>query len=330
MLRRTIVGALVGSVIALPLRIAAQQPPTSNVLGYLGQGSRAVELSPTGTLPVLLRNLRELGYVEGQNLAVDARYANGRPEDLPMLAAQLVKANPRVIVVGSAGLARAVLAHTHTIPVVAVHAGELEAEPQVQSLAKPGGNLTGMQLHSPELIGKRLQLLREVVTDLRRVVVLRGTPFDGPGLKLYIDANDKAASELGIRARYVQFQKRADLEKLFEEMKREGDEALLVWANPHLNDHRKEIFELTLRYRMPALYDVRGYPEELLVYEASRDPVQREAATYVDKILKGAKLGDLPIGQAKTFQLTVNLRTAKALGLNIPRSVLLRADDVIQ
>jgi len=242
----------------------------------------------------------------------------------------LVSANPRVIAVASAGLAEVVLTHTRTIPVVALSAGQLEAEPSVRSLAKPGGNLTGMQLHSPELIGKRLQLLREVVPDLRRVAVLRGVPFEGPGFMLYRDANDAAAAKLGIRTRYVQFEKPAELERLFEEMARERDQALLVWGNPHLNAYRKQIFDLTLRFRLPALYDVRGLPEELLVYAAKLDDVQREAATYVDRTLKGANPGDLAIGQAKTFELIVNLRTAKALGITVPQSLLLRADEVTQ
>jgi putative ABC transport system substrate-binding protein len=187
-----------------------------------------------------------------------------------------------------------------------------------------------MQLHSPEIIGKRLQLLYDVVPGLRRVAVLRGVPFEGPGFLLYRDANDAAAAKLGIRARYVQFEKPTDLDRLFEEMARERDQALLVWGNPYLNSYRKQIYDLTLRYRLPALYDVRGYPEELLVYAAKLDDVQREAATYVDKILKGANPGDLAIGQAKTFELIVNLKTAKALGLTIPQSILVRANEVIR
>jgi putative ABC transport system substrate-binding protein len=328
--RRAFLGVLVSGLLAGADSVEAQQTPRPYGIGYLGQGSKSDELGPAKDLPTLLKNLRVLGYVEGQNLTVDARFADGRPEDLSALAAQLVKASPRVIVVVNAGIARAVLEHTKIIPVVALHAGELEAEPNVKSLAKPGGNLTGMQLHSPELIGKRLQLLDEVVPNLRRVAVLRGVPFEGPGFLLYRDANDAAAAKLGIRPRYIQFEKPADLDRLFEEMARKRDQALLVWANPHLNAYRKQIFDLTLQYRVPALYDVRGHPEELLVYAAKLDDVQREAATYVDKILRGANPGDLAIGQAKTFELIVNLRTAKALGITVPQSLLLRADEVIQ
>jgi putative ABC transport system substrate-binding protein len=326
--RRRFIRAL--AVFSCASRLAyAQQEPKVYTIGYLGQGPRA-ELDPGQPLPRLLRNLRDAGYVEGVNLRVESRFAEDRPEKLAPLAAELVRASPQVIVVASAGLAEVVLRYTSTIPVVALQAGQLEAEPRVRSLAKPGGNLTGMQLHSPELIGKRLQLLAEVVPGLRRVAALRGVPFEGPAFELYRDSTDAAAARLGIRARYVQFAQPGELPGLFEEMPKQGDQALLVWGNPHLNAYRQQIFTLTLRYRLPALYDVRGYPGELLVYAAKLDDVQREGAVYVDKILKGAKPGDLPIGQAKSFELIVNLKTAKALGLTIPQAVILRADEVIE
>lgn len=328
--RRAFLRALAAVPVGASASASAQQPPRPHVLGYLGPGRKSEARTPGNALPTLLGNLRALGYVEGQNLVVEARFAEGHPEELSARAAELVAANPRVIAVLSAGIAEVVLAHTTTIPVVALQAGQLEAEPSVSSLAKPGGNLTGIQIHSAETIGKRLQLLREAVPGLQRVAVLRGVPFGGPGFELYRDANDAAAARLGIRARYVQFEKSADLDRLFEQMMQERDQALLVWGNPHLNAHRKQIFDLTMRYRLPALYDTRGYPEELLVYAAKLEDVQREAATYVDKILKGANPGDLPIGQAKTFELVVNLRTAKALGITIPQSLLVRADEVIQ
>ena len=327
--RRTIVVGL--AIAVFPTLVAvAQQPAKVYTIGYLGQSTEGIARAPGEPLATLLTNLREFGYVEGRNLKVEGRYAEGLPELLSPLAEQLVRANPQVIVVASAGIARVVISHTKTIPVVALSAGQLQAEESVRSLAKPGGNLTGMQLHSPELIGKRLQLLRDIVPGLRRVAVLRGVPFEGPGLALYREATDAVAAQLGIKTQYLEFDKASELPKLFEGMVRDGDEALLVWGNPHLNQYRREIFNLTMRYRLPALYDVRGYPEELIVYAAKTEEVQREAATYVEKILKGANPGDLPIGQAKSFELIVNLKTAKALGITIPQSVLARADKVIQ
>jgi len=329
--RRTIIGL---GILAVPLcalsDALAQQDTKVYVIGYLGQGPLAESRTPGQPLSSLLRHLRDAGYIEGVNLKVEARFAEGRPEKLAPLAAELVRANPRVIAVASAGLAEVVMQHTTTIPVVALQAGQLEAEPRVHSLAKPGGNLTGMQLHSPELIGKRLQLLHDVVPGLKRVAVLRGVPFAGPGFELYRNANDAAAARLGIRARYLQFEKPAELPKLFEDMAKQGDQALLVWGNPHLNAYRKEIFALTMQHRLPALYDVRGYREELLVYTAKMEDVHREGATYVDRILKGANPGDLPIGQAKSFELIVNLKTAKTLGITVPQAVILRANEVIE
>jgi putative ABC transport system substrate-binding protein len=299
-------------------------------VGYLGQGSRSDAPDNGNWLPVLLRNLRELGYIEGGNLTIESRFAEGHPEALATLAAELVKANPQVIAVPSAGIAEVVLKYTKTIPVVALNAGQLQAEPSVESLAKPGGNLTGMQLHSPELIGKRIQLLQEIVPGLRRVAILRGVPFEGPGFALYRDATDAAATSLGIRTQYFQFNLPEELTGVFARMAKERDQALIVWGNPHLNAYRQQIFELTMRYRMPAIYDVPGYRDELLVYSATTDDVLREATLYVDKILKGAKPADLPIGQPTKFKLIVNLKTAKALGLRVPQSLLARADEVIQ
>ena len=159
---------------------------------------------------------------------------------------------------------------------------------------------------------------------------MRGSPFGGAGFELYRNATDAAAEQLGIRTRYFQFDQLQELRTAFEQMAKEQDQALIVWGNPHLNLHRKEIFDLTLRYRMPAVYDVRGYEGELLVYTPKLGDVLREAALYVDKILKGAKPGDLPIGQPTKFELVVNLRTASTLGVTIPQAVLARADEVIR
>jgi putative ABC transport system substrate-binding protein len=210
-------------------------------------------------------------------------------------------------------------------------AGQLEGLPGVKSLAKPGGNLTRMQNYSRETAGKRLQLLQEVIPGLRRVAVLRGAGFTGPRLVSYRGATDAAAAKLDIRARYVEFGRPEDLGPLFEEMIRERDQALVVWSNPVAITHRKRIYDLTILYRVATIYELSIFKEEaLLVYTPNQGAMYREAATYVDRILRGANPGDLPIGQPKTFELIVNLKTAKALGVTIPQSVLLRADEVIQ
>jgi len=328
--RRKFLACVATASFAAPWHAKAQVAGKVYRLGYLGQGSKSGTLADGGVFPALVQNLRLLGYVEGTNLTIDSRFAEGRPDALAGLAAQLVQAKPDVIAVASAGLAMIVLSHTKTIPVVALNAGELQAEPGVRSLAKPGGNLTGMQLFSPETMGKRLQLLQELVPGLRRVAVLRGVPWSRPGYELYRDATASAAARLGIRVRFLQFETTGDLNRLFDQMAREQDQALLVWSNPHLNGYRKEIFDLTIRHRLPAIYDVRVYPPDLIVYAAKRHDVWREGATYVDRILKGANPGDLPIGQARIFELIINTTTAKALGLTLPQSLLLRADEVIQ
>jgi putative ABC transport system substrate-binding protein len=326
--RRTFLRAIATGILIAP-SVADAQQARKYTLGFLGQGSKSDSPATGNYLPILLKNLRELGYVEGDNLTVYARYADGRPEQLTPLAADLVKTSPQVIAVPSVGIADVVLRYTKTVPVVALAAGSMQAREEVKSLAKPGGNLTGMQLFPPELIGKYPQLLQEVVPGLRRVAVLRGTPFGGAGFELYRDATDAAAAKLGIRTRYFQFDQPQDLLRAFEQMAKEQDQALIVWGNPHLNLHRKEIFDLTMRYRLPAVYDVRGYEGELLVYTPKLADVLQEATLYVDKILKGAKPGDLPIGQPTKFELVVNLKTAKALGVTIPQSVLARATEEI-
>ena len=328
--RRSFIASAAGTLLAAPWSSEAQIAGKVYRIGYLGQSSKAQDLAEGGPFSTLLKNLRPLGYVDGTNLTVESYFADGRIDVLGSLARQLVQARPDVIAVASAGLAEIVLEHTRTIPVVALSAGQLQAEPSVRSLAKPGGNLTGMQIFAPESHGKRLQLLQEAVPGLRRVAVLRGVPFDGPGFELYRDATAAAAAKLGIRLRFVQFETINDLNRLFDEMVREQDQALLIWGNPHLNGYRKEIFDLTIRHRLPVVSDSRVNAPDLIVYTAKFDEVQREAATYVDRILKGANPGDLPIGQPRTFELIINLKTAKALGLTIPQSLLLRANEVIR
>jgi putative ABC transport system substrate-binding protein len=310
----------------------AQPAAALPTLGFLGAERSSTARGPDWPLGAMLRHLAAAGWVEGRDLNVDAVFAEDRPEALSPLARQLVQRRPKVIAVPNAGVAGAVLAHTTTIPVVAMAAGQLQAEPQVESLRRPGRNLTGMQLHSPEVIGKRLQLLQELLPGLKRVAVLRSVPFGGPGFALYRDANDAAGAQLGIRSRYLQFQRAAELDPLFAGIATQ-DQGALSWGNAHLNAHRPQIAALALKYRVPMIHDVRYGPaasNELMVYGARMAEVYREAATYVDRILRGAKAGDLPIGQPRSFALTLNLRIAQAIGLAVPPALLARADEVIR
>jgi putative ABC transport system substrate-binding protein len=312
-------------------RSAFSQQGKQYRIGYLGQGSRETDsVTTSGGLAVLIDALRSLGYIEGRNLTVEAAFADDRPKSVSDAASGLVRADLQLIAVPSAGLAMAVREHTRTIPIVALSAGSLEVADGVASLTHPGGNVTGMQLYNPETAGKRLQFLQNLTSNLRRVAVLRGVPFDGLGYRLYRDATVAAAEKLDVRVLFYQFETATDLPVRFEDFATNGDQALLVWGNPHLNLHRRQIHELAMRHRLPAVYDSRGVRDELLVYTANVPDVVREAATYVDKILKGAKAGDLAIGHAKTFELVVNLATAKLLGIVVPRSLLDFATEVIQ
>ena len=328
--RRTFVRRLALGLVAAPLVAEAQQTGKVWRIGYLAAETKIVAAR---ALLTFREGLRQLGYVEGKTLTVEIWAAEGRPEDLPALAAQLVGAKPDVIVTHNAGHALIVQKLTRTLPIVVLAAGELVANGVVASLAKPGGNVTGMQLYSPELTGKRVQILQEAVPGVRRLAVLRSPSRWTPqGFAVWRQATDEPAAKLGIRARYVGFDDPDQLPGLFTEMAKERDDALLVWSTPNIGLFFDRLQELTIRHRLPAMHDFGSFVRRggLIAYGPKLDDVRREAATYVDRIFKGANPGDLPIGQPTTFELVINLRTAKALGLTIPQSVLARADEVIQ
>jgi len=325
--RRNVLAAGV-TVLVAPTLVWSQRGGKVYRIGSLSQQSRSVAEGTGGYLSDVRDGLRDLGWVEGRDFVFESLFAPEHAEDLPTLAARLVRTNPDVIVVQSAGLVEMLLKHTTTIPIVALSAGLLTADEQVASLAKPGGTVTGMQLFSPELMGKRLQLLKELVPGLRRVAVLRGSNYPAALLAAYRDATDAAASALNIRVRYLRFDNGAELDGLFAEMVKEGDQALLVWANPHLLSNVRRIYELVTQYRLPAIYEVRPFADGLMVYGPNLNVVTREAARYVDRILRGTKPADLAVGQPRTFELILNMKAAQAIGLTIPQSLLLRADEV--
>ena len=284
-------------VLMAPIAASAQQARKVFRIGYLTVHSRSVDAALHGTLTFVTECLRELGWIEGQNFVLEARFAQDEKVSLSELAAQLVQAKPDVIMVESAGNAAFLLQQTKTIPIVVLTAGLLTVDEGVASMAKPGGNVTGMQIYSPELMAKRLQLLKELVPGLRRVAVLRGDNYPSRLLAVYREATDTAAAALNIGVRYVQFKNPDELDPIFAEMVKEKDQALLAWGNPQLSVHKLRIFALAIQHRLPAIYESRSYAEGLIVYGARVDAVLREAASYVDRILKGAKPGDLPIGQ---------------------------------
>jgi putative ABC transport system substrate-binding protein len=317
-------------MLAVPTTTEAQQAGKVWRVGYLTGNSKTAAAQ---VLQPFLEGMQRLGYVAGRNLKVEVWAADGHPENIPTLAEQLVRANPDVIVVNSAGHGSIVQKLTKTLPIVTLTAGELASSGLVASLVKPGGSLTGMQLYPPELMGKRLQILKETVPGVRRLAVLR-TPIDwGQQMfALYRQATEDAAMNLGMRARYVGFDDPKQLPALFTEIDKERDEAVLLWANPNSDAYFERIHELVMRHRLPAMHEFSFYVRRggLIAYGPKLGDARRQAATYVDRIFKGAKPGDLPIGQPTTFELVINLKTAKALGLTIPPSLLLRADQVIQ
>jgi putative ABC transport system substrate-binding protein len=324
--RRNTLLALLAFGVA-PLASEAQQR------GKVARIGRLSPLSASADAPVregLRQGLRDLGWVEGQNLAIENRFAEGNVRRLPALAAELVRLNVDVIVTGSVPAAAAAKNATATIPIVMVMTGDPVASGLAASLSRPGGNLTGMTVLGLELSAKRLGLLKEAVPDATRVAVLLDPTFpdSGPAVKRL----EGAAQVLGVQLRIQEVRDPSEFEKVFATMSNERTGALMVQTDPVLYTYRRRIVELVAKSRLPAMYAMREYMDAggLMFYGASLPDMHRRAAVYVDKILKGAKPGDLPIEQATKFELVINLKTAKALGLTIPQSLLLRADRVIE
>jgi ABC-type uncharacterized transport system substrate-binding protein len=278
----------------------------------------------------LEQRLAELGYVEGRNLVIDFRTAEGRLDRLPALAAELVGLRPDVFVTLSTPGGMAAKNATQTIPIVLAAAGDPLGTGIVSSLARPGGNITGVSLLNAELSGKGLQLLKEAVPAASRVAVLWNS--ENPLHRQVRAATEAAAAALKVGLQFVDVQGPGDLTKAFNAITRERANGLLVLPDPVTLGHRKSILDFTASRRLPALYPFREMVDEggLMCYGPNLAENLRRSADYVDKILKGATPGTLPIAQATKFDLLINLRTAKALGLTIPPAVLLQADQVIE
>ena len=267
--------------------------------------------------------------MEGQNIAIEFRWAEGEYDRLPGLAADLVRLKVNVLVAGSQAAIQAAKRATETIPIVMVAADPLAAG-FVASLARPGGHITGLSMMSAELIGKQLALLKEVVPKVSRVALL-GNP-DNPGTVPMVRSAQDAARALGVRLHALEARRPGEIDQAFAAMTRERADALIVLLDVMFAEHTARIAELAAKHRLPAVHGSHDYAEAggLMVYGSSFDERYRRAATFVDKILKGAKPADLPIEQPTKFELAINLRAAKALGLKIPQAVLQRADRVIQ
>ena len=322
-----LLATLTVALLAAALAAAGQQPAKIARIGRLSPSSAAGDAPD---LTGLRQGLHDLGWVEGQNVAIEARFAEGKVDRLPDLAAELVRLKVDVLVPGSTPGALAAKKATATIPIVMVMSGDPVASGLIASLARPGGNVTGVSFLGQELNEKRLELLKEAVPGATRVAVLVDPAY--PNIGSTLKGMEGAARALGVQLRVLKVHDPSEFEKAFAAMSKERARALIVLPDILLWTHRRRIVELAAKSRLPAMYGFREYVDAggLMFYGALLSDMYRRAATFVDKILKGAKPADLPVEQATRFELVVNLKTAKALGLTIPPSVLIHADQVIQ
>jgi putative ABC transport system substrate-binding protein len=326
--RRAFLGTVAGGLLAAPLAGEAQQAGKRSRVGLLDP------MSPSIAAPFhdeFRRGLRQLGYLEGQSIVIEYRFAEGKVERLPKLAAELVRDKVDVIVAGAAPAVHAAQRATSMVPIVMVAYGADPVEAGlVASLAHPGGNLTGSTLLFPELTAKRLDLLLQAVPKVARVAVLWNSA--NPAKARDWTETQVAGRVLGVTLQSVEVQGPEQFERAFASMTRERADVLLVLGDVLTFFHRKQITELAATHRLPAMYNEREYAKVggLISYAADLREDFRRAATSVDKILKGAKPADLPVEVPTKFELVINLKTAKLLGLTIPQSLLLRADQVIE
>ena len=305
----------------------AQQPTKVPRIGFLSAISPS---TVAARIEAFRQGLRELGYVEGKNIVIEYRYAEGKPDRLSALAAELVRLKVDVIVTGGPAVNRPAKEATVTIPIVLGFDNDPVGNGFVASLARPGGNITGLSTHYPEISGKQLELLKEIIPKLSRVAVF-GNSIQ-PGNPQALRETELAAGALGVQLQYLDVRGPEDIETAFREAKKGRAEALLVLGNVVVTSHPKQFVEFAAKSRLPAIYWSPEFVEAggLMTYSVSINDLFQRAATYVDKILKGAKPADLPVEQPTKFELIINLKAAKQIGLTIPPNVLARADRVIR
>ncbi len=328
--RRTFMAMLTGGIVAAPFTAEAQQAAKIARIGYL-----VLNLAANPHLTEAFRQgLRDLGYVEGRNVVIEYRDAEGKFERLPALAAELVALKVDVIVVaGGTLVALAAKQATRTLPIVFTPAADPVESGLVTSLARPGGNVTGLSILAPELVGKCLEQLKQAVPRVSRVAVLwqpGGVPERTE--KDMLKGAEVAARALGVRPQFIEARGPDDFDRAFSDMTKARAGALTVLGSTMFGNERRRLVDLAAKNRLPAVYPWREFVDAggLMAYGPNVADLYRRAATYVDKILKGAKPGDLPVEQPTKFELVINLKTAKAFGLTIPQSLLLRADEVIR
>ena len=285
--------------------------------------------SATSRLRAFRERLRELGHIEGQNIAIEYRYAEGKSDLLPELARDLVRQGVMIIITTGTSALLAAKQATSKVPIVAATSGDLVGTGLIASLARPGGNVTGLTAISPELSGKRLELLREIIPKVSRIAVLwHPNKWDEKEVR----ESEIAAREFGLKLQSVQISNPDEFQTAYASISKESARAIIIIQGPFTSLHRKKILELSLLHRLLSICDAPDWVDEgcLASYGPNRADLFRRAATYVDKILKGAKPADLPVEQPTKFELLINLNTAKQIGLTIPPNVLARADKVIR
>ena len=326
--RRALLGALAGSLLGAQLIAAAQQSARGHRIGYLAGGSA------TGAArfhEAFRHALRELGWVEGQNIAIESRFADGMHDRLPNLAAELIRLNVHVIIAGPSPAAVAAKKATTSIPIIMAGVGFPVELGLVASLGRPGGNVSGVAFSAGlELFGKGLELLKEVTPKMRRVAVFLNPA--SPGHAIATQDVKSAAGSIGVQLLLLDIAAPAEMEGAFATMAKERVAAVLVVPDPLFLAHRERLTTLVAKSRLPAVYSIREFADAggLMSYGPSLVAQYRRAAVFVDKILRGAKPGELPVEQPTQYEMILNLKTAKALGVTFPPSLLSRADEVIQ
>ncbi len=323
--RRKFLAALGASALAVPFAVGAQPARRVPLLAYVVNRPGPMEFDQA-----FLRGLREFGYIEGQNIRIEYRWGDGMEGRLPAQMTEAVGLNPDLIVTGGTPGVQAAKNATASIPIVMTNSPDAVRDGLVASLARPGGNVTGMSIFSPELIGKRLELLTETLPNLARVATIWNSA--NPGNLPLVRDTEVAAKALGLALHSVGVRQVADLDTAFASITRERAGALSVLSDGFMVTNRNLVSALAARHRLPAIYPSSGYIDAggLMSYGPSIAAAYHRAAYFVDRILKGARPADLPVEQPTKFELIVNLKIANALGIKIPNSILLRTDKVIE
>jgi len=324
--RRAFITLLGGAAATWPLAVRAQQPGKLKTIGFLGTITPAVQIRWTDAF---VQRLRELGWIEGRTIAIEFRWAEGRSERAAEIVAEFVRQKVDVIVAGGTEYVLAAKQATSVIPIVFANVGDPVGSGLVAGLARPGGNVTGLSIQGTDTAGKRVELLRDVIPSLRRLAIMANV--GNPAVVLELRQVQAVARTLGLEVTTLEIRRAEDITPAFEALKSRAD-ALYIVPDPLADTHRVRINTLALGTRLPAISGVREQVEAggLMSYGANFPDLFRRAADLVDKILRGAKPADIPVEQPTKFDLIINITTAKALGLEIPSTLLARADEVIE